>query len=59
MANMDKIPASGLNCEQTYRLFGQLFLEYADHYVDEEHIQRLKYLETHFRERERRLKKGL
>lgn len=50
--------ASGPKRMQAYRLFGQLFLEDAVQYIEDEHIQRLTYLENHFREREQRLEKG-
>jgi len=50
--------ASGLKWKQAYRLCGQLFLEHAVQYIEDERIRRLINLESHFREREQQLEKG-
>jgi len=58
VAMIYNLVASGLKWKQAYRLFGQLFLEHAIQYIEDERIRGSIYLESHFREREQRLEKG-
>jgi hypothetical protein len=53
-----ELQASASNNERTYRLFGNLFLEEPEDYVDKEQLQRLWSLIPYLHDCETRWKEG-